>query len=162
MKHGSTFFLKIVVFLLALSTLAVCVFLLPGMAADDAAKHPELAWQQYPFLAAAYLLCAIFLFGLYQSYRVLVYIDENKAFSNLSVRALNYVKYSAITIAVLIVAGTAIIIFLSAGTGEDITGIIMMGLLVTFASSIVATGASILQKHVQTAAEMQSENELIV
>lgn len=162
MNHGSTLFLKLVIVLIAIAALAACVLALPQMAADDAARHPELAWQQYPFLASAYILCSIFLFALYQSFRLLTYLDKNKAFSELSVRALKHIKYCAITIGALMIAGMATVMILSSGKGEDITGVVMMGLVITFASSVVATVAVVLQKHVQAAVEIKSENEFVV
>jgi hypothetical protein len=162
MKHGPTLFLKIVVSLMAVAALAICIVALPEMAANDAARHPELAWQQYPFLASAYILCSIFLFALYQTFRLLTYIDKGIPFSALSVRALKYVKCCAITIGALMAAAIATVMVLAAGTKEDITGLVMMGLVITFASSIVATVAAVLQRHVQKAIDIKSENDLTV
>jgi hypothetical protein len=64
---------------------------------------------------------------------------------------LKIVKYSAITLSVLMVAGIVTLMVLSRGTGEDITGIVAPALLITFASSVVATVAAVLQKRVQKA-----------
>jgi hypothetical protein len=61
------------------------------------------------------------------------------------------VKYSAITLAALIVAGIVTLMFLSRGTGEDITGIVAPALLITFVSSVVAIVAAVSQKRVQKA-----------
>jgi hypothetical protein len=63
--------------------------------------------------------------------------------------ALKYIKYSAITISGLMVAGIATLMFLARGTGEDITGIVAPALLITFLSSIVAIVAGILQRRAQ-------------
>ena len=97
-KQGSTIFLKVVIFLIGIAVLAVCIFGLPGVASRDAAAHPETAYLQYPFLVYAYVLCIPFYVALYQAFKLLTYIDKNKAFSELSVRALRYIKYCAITI----------------------------------------------------------------
>ncbi|MGI0013484.1 MAG: DUF2975 domain-containing protein [Nitrososphaera sp.] len=128
MKQGSTLFLKVVISLIGIAALAVCIFWLPGIASRDAAAHPELAYQQYPFLAYAYILGITFFVALYQAFKLLIYIDGNKAFSELSVRALRYIKYCAITISTLMVAGIVTLMVLSFGKGEDIAGIVMSGL----------------------------------
>ena len=160
MNRGSTIFLRIVISLIAIAALAVCIFPLPRIVAQEAAKTPETAWLVYLFLVGAYIMALLFLFALYQAFKLLTYIDGNKAFSELSVRALRHIKHSAITISLLMVAGIAAVMVLSAGTGEDIAGIVAMGLLITFASSVVAAVAAVLQKQVQKAIDIKSERPL--
>jgi len=63
--------------------------------------------------------------------------------------ALKYIKYAAVTISVLMVAGIATLMFLARGTGEDITGIVAPALLITFLSTVVAIVAAVLQKRTQ-------------
>ena len=59
------------------------------------------------------------------------------------------VKYGAIALGVLMLAGIATLMFLARGTGEDITGIVAPALLITFVSVVVATITSILQRREQ-------------
>jgi hypothetical protein len=75
---------------------------------------------------------------------------------------LKTVKYSAITLSALMVAGIVTLMVLSRGKGEDITGIVAPALLITFASSIVATVAAVFQKRVQKAIDIKSKNDLTV
>jgi hypothetical protein len=159
MKRGSTIFLKAVISLVAIAALAVCIFGLPGVVAKEAAKTPETALP-YLFLGCAYVLSIPFFVALYQAFILLTYIDGDKAFSELSVRALRHIKYCAITISALMVAGIATLMVLSRGKGEDITGIVAPGLLITFASSVVAAFVAVLQKQVQKAIDIKSENDL--
>ena len=149
MNRGSTLFLRLVISLIAIAALAVCVFPLPRMIAREAAKTPDTAWQIYLFLAGAYIQAALFLFALYQAFKLLSYIDRNKAFSELSVRALRHIKRSALTIGLLMVTGIVWVMVLSAGTGDDSAGPVMIGLIGTFASSVVAAAAAVLQTQVQ-------------
>ena len=160
-KQGSTIFLKVVIFLIGIAVLAVCIFGLPGVASRDAAAHPETAYLQYLFLVYAYVLCIPFYVALYQAFKLLTYIDKNKAFSELSVRALRYIKYCAITISILIVVGIIISLAIFYGS-EDITGIIMLALISIFASSVIATFAAVLQRLLQGAIDIKSENDLTV
>jgi hypothetical protein len=67
-----------------------------------------------------------------------------------STQFLKMVKYSAMTLGALMVIGIVTLMMLARGTGEDIAGIIAMGLLVTMVSGIVATVAAVLQKRAQT------------
>jgi spore maturation protein SpmA len=63
--------------------------------------------------------------------------------------ALKYIKYSAVTISCLMVAGIATLMVLSRGKGEDITGIVAPALLITFLSSVVAIVAAVFQRRMQ-------------
>jgi hypothetical protein len=146
MNRGSTIFLRVVISLIAIAALAVCIFGLPGIVAKEAAKTPKTAWLAYLFLVA-----------LYQAFKLLTYIDGDKAFSGFSVKALRHIKYCAVIISALMVAGIAAVMVLSVGKGEDIAGIVAAGLLVTFPSSVVAAFAAVLQKQVQKAIDMKSE-----
>jgi hypothetical protein len=157
MKRGSTIFLKIVISLIAIAALAVCVLGLPGLVAQEAAKTPKTAYLVYLFLVCAYILSIPFFVALYQAFKLLTYADRNEAFSELSIRALRHIKYCAITISTLMVAGIATLMALSRGKGEDITGIVAPGLLITFASSVVAAVAAMLQKQVQKAIDLKKE-----
>ena len=83
-------------------------------------------------------------------------LDENKAYSELPAIALRRIKYVAITISGLMVAGIATLMFLARGTGEDITGIVAPAILITFLSSLVAIVAAVFQKRVQKARDVKS------
>jgi hypothetical protein len=158
MNRGSTIFLRLVISLIAIAALAVCVFPLPRGVAYEAAKSPDgTAWQIYVFLVGAYIQAALFFFALYQAFKLLSYIDRNKAFSELSVRALRHVKHSALIIGFVMVAGLAWLGVLSAGTGEDAAGPTMLGLIGALVSSVVAAVAAVLQTQVQKAIDTKKE-----
>jgi hypothetical protein len=157
MKRGATIFLRAVISLIAITALAVCVFPLPRLVAQEAAKTPDTAYLIYLFLVGAYVMAILFFVALYQAFKLLTYIDGDKAFSELSVRALRHIKHCAITISLLLVAGIVAVMVLSAGTGEDIAGVVMMGLIFTFGSSVVAAVATVLQRQVQKAIDIKKE-----
>lgn len=160
MKRGSTFFLKGVVVLIGLAALAVCIFWLPEMARRDAEAHPETSYLQYPFLAGAYLLSVPFFVALYQAFKLLTYIDRNNAFSELSVRALKYIKYSGFTLSSIFASGILfVILFID---DDDVAGVIGMGLMCTFASAVIAIFAAVLQRLLKHAIAIKSENDLTV
>jgi hypothetical protein len=94
---------------------------------------------------------------LYQAFKLLNYIDGNKTFSELSVRALRRIKHSALAIGLLMVVGLVWLGILSAGTGEDSAGPAMIGFIGTFASTVVAAVAAVLQTQVQKAIDTKKE-----
>ena len=159
---GSTFFLKLVLAAIAVAALIVSIFALPSIAAKDIARHPQLAWQFYPFLAYAYTLSIVFLFALFQGYKLLTYVDQNKVFSEASLKALKYIKRCAYAVTGLIVPGVLLVMGLSWNKGEDITGIVMMGIIITLTSGVVAAVVGVAQHHVQKAVAIKSENDLTV
>lgn len=151
MNRVPTIFLRLVILLIAIAVLAVCAFPLRRMLAQEAAKTPDTAWQIYLFLAGAYIQAALFLFALFQAFKLLNYIDGDKAFSEPSIRALRHIKHAAVAIGLLMVAGLMWLGVLSAGTGEDSAGPAMIGFIGTFASSVMAAVAMVAQTQVQKA-----------
>jgi hypothetical protein len=159
MKRGSILFLKAVVVLIGLIALAICLLGLPGMAARDAAKHPETAYLQYPFLIGAYMIAAPFFMALYEAFRILGYIDQNRFFSLDAVNTLKRIKYCAIIAGVfLTLSAISVALFLK----DDRAGVVAMGIYTTFASMIVAAGVAVAQKLLQNAVDIKSENDLTV
>jgi len=81
----------------------------------------------------------------------------NNAFSESSAGSLRRLKYCAITVSALMVAGIVALMVLSRGKGEDITGIVAPALLITIVSGVVAILAAILQKRVKKAIDTKKE-----
>ena len=81
----------------------------------------------------------------------------NNAFSESSAGSLRRLKYCAITVSALMVAGIVALMVLSRGKGEDITGIVAPALLITIVSGFVAIVAAILQKRVKKEVELLCE-----
>ncbi|MDQ0877415.1 hypothetical protein QFZ77_006074 [Paenibacillus sp. V4I3] len=159
MNRWATFFLKGVIILIGIVALALCIFLLPEIASRDAEAHPVTAYLQYPFLLSAYLLSIPFFIALYQVFKLLIYIDKNNSFSELSVRALKVINRCAITISAFIVVG---IVFVAIFIEGDRAGVIALGLYSTIASSVIATFVGVLQRLVKEVVDIKSENDLIV
>jgi hypothetical protein len=157
MNRVSTIFLRLVISLFATGVLALCIFKFPRMISEEAAKGPDNAWQIYLFLVGAYMQTALFLFALYQAFKLLNLIDRNKAFTELSVKALRNIKRSALGVGVLMVTGIAWVGYLSHGTGDDSAGPVMIGFIGTFISSVAAAVAAVLQTQMQKAIDTKKE-----
>ncbi|MGE1166113.1 DUF2975 domain-containing protein [Peribacillus simplex] len=160
MKLGTTLFLKIAVILIGIPVLALCIFLVPGIANFAAELYPDMTYLKYLVFIDLYASAIPFYFALYQAFKLLSFIDKNKAFSELSVRALKKIKYCAITISSLYVAGMPL--FYLMAEMDDAPGIILIGLVVIFASMVIAVFAAVLQRLLQEAIDIKSENDLIV
>jgi hypothetical protein len=160
MKQGTTLFLKIAVFIIGTPVLALCIFGLPWLAKEAAEMSSNWAYLLYGVLIIMSVSAIPFFVALYQAFRLLGYIDKNKAFSELSVKALKNIKYCAITISILYVPGLPF--FYIAAKLEDAPGIMLIGLGIIFASTIIAVFAALLQRLLQEAIDIKSENDLTV
>lgn len=160
MKRGSTLFLRIAVILIGIPVLALCIFLVPEIANFALELYPDISYLKYLVYIDLYALAIPFYFALYQAFTLLSYIDRNKAFSELSVRALKKIKYSAISISLLLMAGMPL--FYLIAEMDDAPGIILIGLVLIFASMVIAVFAAVLQRLLQEAIDIKSENDLTV
>ncbi|MFS0654772.1 DUF2975 domain-containing protein [Bacillus sp. 179-C3.3 HS] len=158
MKRGTTLFLKVAVFLIGITVLALCIFMLPWLANDTAEMYPEFAYLQYPILIGLYITAIPFFIALYQALKLLNYIDHHHAFSELSVMALKYIKYCAVTISILYVIG---IIFLMSQNASQ-PGIAVIGFIIIFTSVVIAVFTAVLQKLLKNALDIKSENDLTI
>ncbi|PWW32484.1 hypothetical protein DFO73_101749 [Cytobacillus oceanisediminis] len=160
MKKVTTLFLKIAVILLGVPILALCIFLVPELGNIAAKLLPEFPYIKYLVSIVFYASAIPFYFALYQAFKLLRYIDKNKAFSELSVKALKKIKYCAITISSLHVL--VLPLFYLFAEIDDAPGVIFVGLVVPFASMVIAVFAAVLQKLLQEAIDIKSENDLTV
>ena len=154
MKPGSTLVLKGIVIFLGLVVLGLCLVGLPIAISSDHAGYYR------PILFGMYIPAIPFFFALYQTLKLLTYIDKNKAFSEFSVQALKYIKYCGVIIGALYALGMPYI-FHVANT-NNAPGVIAIGLVIVFASFVVAVFAAVLQKVLQNAIDIKSENDLTV
>ena len=153
-----TLFLKVVVFLIGIPVLAFCLFGLPWLANHPV--NPDYAHMLYPTLIGIYATAIPYYFALYQAFKLLSYIDKNKAFSELSVKALKNIKYCAIIISTLYVVMMPL--FFLVAEKDDAPGLIIIGMVLIFASMVVAVFAAVLQKLLKNAIDIKSENDLTV
>lgn len=160
MERGTTLFLKAALILIGIPVLAMCIFVVPEIGNFAAELYPEQPYIKYLVLLDLYAAVIPFYLALYQAFKLLSYIDKNKAFSELSVRALKNIKYCAVTFSSLFVAGMPL--FYLMAEVDDAPGIIVIGMVMVFASMVVAVFAAVLQKLLKEAIDIKSENDLTV
>lgn len=159
LKRSSTTFLKVIIFLVGIAVLALCIFLVPEMANFAANLYPNIAPMNYLVFIVMYGAAVPFYVALYQAFNLLQYIDENTAFSELSVKALKNIKRCAITISGLYVLSLPLFHFIAKKMDPPIG---LVGLIIVFASLVIAVFAAILQRLLQEAINIKSENDLTV
>ena len=105
MKLVTTLFLKLAIVFIGIVVLALCIFLVPKIGNFAGELYPDIAFMKSLVLIDMYVATIPFYFALYQAFKLLSYIDKNKAFSELSVKALKNIKYCALTIGTLYLLG---------------------------------------------------------
>ncbi|PGL51556.1 hypothetical protein CN914_06705 [Bacillus thuringiensis] len=139
--------------------LALCIFLVPEMANFVANLYPNIAPIKYLVFIVMYGAAVSFYVALYQAFNLLQYIDENTAFSELSVKWLKNIKRCAVTISGLYVLGLPLFHFIAKKMEPPIG---LVGLIIIFASFVSAVFTAILQRLLQEAINIKSENDLTV
>lgn len=162
MKRTSTIFLQVVIVALGIGALA---FLLWEPHLEGVNAHATTLYEIYfddPFLAYVYTGSIVFFVALYQAFKLLGHIRQNKIFSLGSVKALQTIKYCAMIIIAFLVGAEGYINIMERRVEEDIAGGVMMGLFIIFISVVVATTAGVLESILRSVVEMKSGKDSIV
>jgi len=150
----STLFLRSVILLIGILVLGICIFILPiGIMTDEVGYYR-------PILIGLYIPAVPFFIALYQALKLLGYIDKNMTFSMISVAALKNIKNCAVVISVLFAMGMPYIYY--AADRDDAPGVLAIGLVIAFASLVIAAAAGLFQRLLRNAVEIKSENDLTV
>jgi len=161
MKKSSTVFLQVVIVLIGIVALAIMIRfpLTEGRAANLDLFHIYAD----PFIIYGYLSSIAFFVALYQAFKLLGYVGQNKVFSLNSVRAFRNIKYCAIVLSVLIVISAIYIrVSFSGNTDDDPAGFMAVSIVATFISIVIATAAAVFEKTTKSAVDIKSENDLTV
>lgn len=154
MQKGSTTFLKGVIYLLALASIALCILALP------VTLNPKYAMSYHPLLFGMYASAIPFFIILYKGLTLLKLIDKNMAFSEASTSALKQIKRCATLISVLYALDLPFIYVVA--DKADAPGLMLLGLVLVCGPFVVAVFAAVLEKLLQNGMEIKSENDLTV
>jgi hypothetical protein len=155
-----TVFLQFVLVLIGIGVLALMLWE-PHLEGRNAHATTFEIYFKDPFLAYAYTASIAFFVALFQAFRLLGYIGQDKVFSLDSVRALRTIKYCAIAL-VAMIGGAVAYIVIVVRHKDDIAGGVAMGLGMIFISVVVATAAAVFERLLQNAVDIKSENDLTV
>jgi hypothetical protein len=144
-----------VLVVISAGVLALCILVLPnGIRVSE-------GWSGYrPLLIGMYIPAIPFFVGVFQTFKLLHYIDTNRAFSNSAIKALQYIKYCGIIIGGLYAVALPYIFMMA--DQDDAPGVLLIGLVFTFGPLALALLAGVMQKVFQNAIDLKSENELTI
>ena len=160
MKRSSTIFLQVVIVLIAIGALAVMLWEPHIEGRNSRATLFEIYFKD-PFLAYAYIASISFFVALYQSFKVLGYAGQNRVFSEAAVKAMRTIKFCAIAMIGFIAVGEVVFV-LPKSDGDDRPQGVVMGILITFGSIVIATAAAMFERILQNAVDLKSEHDLTV
>jgi hypothetical protein len=158
MKLGATLFLRAVLVLIGIGALALLLWE-PHLEGRNAHATLYEIYFKDPFLVYAYTASIPFFVGLYHAFKVLGFAGRNKEFSPTAVRSVRTIKYCAIAIVGFVAIGEVIIF---SGESDDRAGGVMMGVFIFFVAIVVASATAVLERILQNAVDMKSENDLTV
>lgn len=151
--RSSTILLQIVTVLIGIVVLALMLWE-PHIEGRNVNSTLYEIYFKDPFLAYAYMASVAFYVALYQAFKLLGYIGQNKVFSQASVKALRTIKYCAQIIVAFIVGAEAYLMIVR--PGDDIAGGVFMGLLAIFGAGMVVIVAKIFEQIWQNAVNIKS------
>ena len=158
MKRGSTLFLKVVILLTAIGAL---IWMLWFPQTEGRATNLDLiSIYTDPFIIYGYITSIPFFVGLYQAFKLLNFIDANKAFSQGTVNTLKNMKFASLSLIGFIALAEFYIRFFA--HDDDPAGPTALGILASFAVAVIATAAAVFQKLLQNAVDLKSESDLTV
>jgi hypothetical protein len=160
MKRGSTHFLRFTTFFLGTVVLALCIFALPSIYKGGSEEFPMASRALLIIITLLYATAIPFFIALWQTFKLLSYIDHNTAFSISSVQALRNIKYCAIVMAFLYLLCVPFLIPIA--EADDAPGLIVIGAIFACAPLVIAVFAAVLERLLQNAIELKSENDLTV
>jgi hypothetical protein len=159
MRRISTVFLQAVIVLIGMVALAILIWF--PQAEGRAANLDLFSIYADPLILYGYATSIAFFVALYQAFKLLGYIGQNKVFSPNSVKTLKTIKYCAIVLGISIVLA-GLYIMIAHDKEDDAAGFLSMCIVSTFVTIVIATAAAIFEKLLQNAVDMKSENELTI
>jgi hypothetical protein len=145
MKHSITIFLRFVILLTAIVAL-VGLIRFP-QTEGRAANLDLISIYTDPFIIYVYIGSIAFFVALYQAFKLLNYIDRNKAFSKGAISTLKNIKFASLSLIGFIALALFYIRFFA--YGDDPAGPTALGILVSFIIAVIAITAAVFQKRLQ-------------
>lgn len=158
MKPSSTLFLKIVILLIAVGVLAGLIWF--PQTEGRAVNLDLISIYSDPLIIYGYVASIPFFVGLYQAFKLLNFIEANKAFTQGAVNTLKNMKIASLSLIGFIVLAVLYIRFFA--HGDDPAGPTMLGFCLSVAFGVTATAAAVFEKLFQNAVDLKSENDLTV
>jgi hypothetical protein len=153
MKLGSTLFLKAIVYFFGVAVFVLCLLIIKFLLTEDIGGYT-------PILIGMLAAALPFFIGIRQTLKLLRYVGQNKAFSKMSLKSLNIIKYCGIIIGSMYGLGMPYIF--KVADRDDAPGVVLLGLIFTFAPLVVAVLAGVSKRLLENTINLKSENELTI
>lgn len=159
MKKIPTLFLQAVVVFIGIAAIAALV-LLP--LTEGRTTHLDLfSIYTDPFILYAYVTSIAFFVALYNAFKLLGYIRQNKIFSTNSLKTLKNIRYCAILFSILIIAA-GVYIKLWHNKDDDPAGFLSICFVAILAVVVVIAAVVVFERVLKKAIEIKSENDLTI
>lgn len=145
-------FLQVVIVLIGILLLSILIYF--PLTEGRATNLDLISIYIDPFLLYEYATSIVFFVALYEMFKLVGYIEQNKIFSPYLVKTLKNIKYYAILLSVLILlAGVYIKLFHN--KKDDPAGFLSICMVITFSSIVVATIAAKFERRLQNVINMK-------
>jgi Protein of unknown function (DUF2975) len=153
-----TIFLQAVIVLIGMGAFA---FLLwePHLEGRNANATPAQIYFNDPFLIYAYVASSTFFVALYQAFKVLRYARRNQILSQATVKALRTIRRCAVALIGFVIVGE---VFFLLPYADEPPQAIVLGLLITGGSAVMATVASLLEQVLENAIGLLPPNHATI
>jgi hypothetical protein len=155
MKKSLTVFFQIAIVAIGLAVLAF-MLLEPHFEGRNVDATFFEVYFKDPFLAYAYVASISFFIALYQAFKVLGYVRQNRTFSQATLKAVRIIKYSGAILLSFIFGAVAWLFIFNRGE-DDIAGGVFMCLLAIVASGLIVSVANRFEKKLQSSAYIKSD-----
>lgn len=153
MKLILTIFLKIMVVLVGIGALALLLWEPHIEGRNIHATLFEIYFKD-PFLVLVYIGSIPFFVALYQTFKILGYVGQNKLLSQSTVKALRTVKYCAVIIISFVVVEE---IFIMLGNTDDRAGGVFMGVIIILGSIVAVIMTAMFEVILKNRADIKVE-----
>lgn len=157
-KFKTTFILKIAILIAAIMIILVCLSSTYWMVQK---WNSDKQYIMIILVAGLFISSIPFIIALCQANKILKYIDDKNAFSEVSVKALTNIMYCAIILFVFITI-VGIPFFIYWAIMDRAYELIVVGVLIDIVTFVIAIFASLLKYLFQEAISIKSENDLTV
>ena len=161
MKFTSTLLLKTVLIAISFVAVGLGSLLLPSIFRGWPAEYPTIANLRYPFVIGIGLTLIPFFTALYQAFKILKYIEDDKVFTAASLRPLKVISYAALIISIIYAA--ELVVIYQVVQVEDAPGLFLIWSAIFVGIPIViAVFSAVIQGLLAKAITLKSENDLTV
>ncbi|WP_130806194.1 DUF2975 domain-containing protein [Senegalia massiliensis] len=149
---------KVSIILIGVAVLLLFIFWLPNVSRRLAISNPEYAYLRYPLLFGLYITGIPFYMGIFHTFKLLKLIQGNSAFTKNACKSLGAIKIYAILVIAIYIIGMILISINNAIQFE----VLVFGILIMFASFIIAIFSAILKELLRKAVEIKDENDFTI